>query len=133
MACYSTHGNQRVLNEGAFLVSKTDEKGVILFANNDFCDIAGYRVKDLVGKPHNIIRHQDMPKAAFEDLWKTIKKGEVWKGFVKNKTKDSNQYYWVYATVFPKNENGKITYISCRRKAHEDEIANAIKLYKTLK
>lgn len=91
---------------------------------------AGYDLDELVGKQHNIVRHQDMPKWAFEDLWKTIKEGKTWKGIVKNKTKDGG-FYWVNATAFPsKNVNGTIRYISVRVKPTQEEIQNAEKLYK---
>ncbi|MFY9142271.1 PAS domain S-box protein, partial [Sulfuricurvum sp.] len=66
-------GSEYVLKDTDFLVSQTDEKGNILFANEDFCTIAGYTLEELVGKPHNIVRHRDMPKAAFKDLWETVK------------------------------------------------------------
>ena len=75
-----------ILDEFTFLVSETDEKGLILFANDDFCKVAEYTVDELIGKPHNIVRHKDMPKAAFADLWETINSGKVWSGFVKNAT-----------------------------------------------
>jgi len=123
-----------VLKNDDFLVSQTDEKGIILFANDDFCKIAGYDISELIGKPHNIVRHQDMPKAAFADLWKTVKRGDIWNGYVKNRTKD-NGYYWVYATVYPMRDEVKntTTYMSCRRKASPKEIAHSETLYKTLK
>ncbi len=76
-----------VLNDYTFLVSETDEKGIILFANDDFCKIAGYDIDELIGQPHNIIRHKDMPKVAFKDLWETLKKGNIWTGYVKNACK----------------------------------------------
>ena len=76
-----------VLNDYTFLVSETDEKGIILFANDDFCKIAGYDIDELIGQPHNIIRHKDMPKVAFKDLWETVKKGNIWTGYVKNRAK----------------------------------------------
>ena len=133
MEIYTVKGNERVLTEKAFLVSETDEKGVILFANDDFCKVANYNIEDLKGKPHNIVRHSDMPHAAFKDLWDTIKKGRIWTGFVKNSVKDNNSFYWVYATVFPVTKNGKTHYISCRKKPTEDEIEAAMNLYKTLK
>lgn len=132
MSTFTSVGKERVLNDNTFLVSETDEKGVIVFANDDFCDVAGYKIDELVKKPHNIIRHPDMPKAAFKDLWSTIKLGNIWSGFVKNKTKDGSQFYWVYATLFPVNREGKIHYISCRRKAAIDEIQSAEALYKTM-
>jgi len=79
--------NEYILQDTDFLVSQTDEKGIILFANEDFCKIAGYTIDELVGKPHNIVRHRDMPQAAFKDLWDTVKSGKVWTGYVKNATK----------------------------------------------
>ena len=124
---------ETVLDEYAFLVSETDAKGTITFANDAFCNIAGYSVDELIGKPHNIVRHKDMPKAAFKSLWDTVRKGEIWTGFVKNATKNGG-YYWVYATVFPFEtcEGGK-GYLSCRRKASSDEIAEHEVLYKEWK
>jgi len=125
--------SEHVLKNDDFLVSQTDERGIILFANDDFCKIAGYTIDELVGKPHNVVRHPDMPKAAFKDLWATIKKGKVWTGYVKNKTKDGG-YYWVYATIYPMKDplTYKTRYMSCRRKASQDEIEAVEKLYKTL-
>lgn len=76
--------NEIILDDSAFLVSETDEKGLIKFANDDFCKYAGYTLKELIGKQHNIVRHPDMPKAAFKDLWQTSKDGKRWNGFVKN-------------------------------------------------
>lgn len=120
------------LSEGAFLVSETDEKGIITFANDDFCEIAGYSREEMLGKPHSIVRHPDMPKAAFKDLWDTVKAGKVWTGIVKNAVKDGG-YYWVYATVYPMISCGsKRGYMSCRRMATRDEIKKAEELYKTL-
>jgi aerotaxis receptor len=125
--------NETVLDEFAFLVSETDEKGVITFANDDFCTIAGYTIDELVGKPHNLVRHPDMPKVAFKSLWDTVKKGEVWTGYVKNATK-SGGFYWVYATVYPfETCNGGQGYLSCRRKASIEEIEEHDKLYKEWK
>ena len=125
---------EHILKNDDFLVSQTDAKGIIKFANDDFCKIAGYRLEELVGKPHNIVRHQDMPKAAFKDLWDTVKRGEIWTGYVKNKTKDGG-FYWVYATVYPMRDplTGETNYMSCRRKATPQEIQEAQTLYKTLK
>ncbi|MFT7860901.1 MAG: PAS domain-containing protein [Sulfurimonas sp.] len=123
-----------VLKSDDFLVSQTDEKGIILFANDDFCKIAGYSLEELVGKPHNIVRHPDMPKAAFKDLWDTVKQGKVWTGYVKNKRKEGG-YYWVFATIYPMKDphTHKTRYMSCRRKPSKAEIEAAEKLYKTLR
>ena len=118
------------LDQDTIIVSQTDEKGIVIFANADFCKIAGYDLDELVGKQHNVVRHQDMPKWAFEDLWKTIKAGKIWKGIVKNKTKDGG-FYWVNATVFPSRDvDGTIRYISVRVKPTQEEIENAENLYK---
>ncbi len=117
----------------SFLLSETDEKGIIRFANDEFCKFAEYNLDELIGKPHNMIRHPDMPKAAFEDLWKTVQSGKPWKGFVKNKTKNGN-YYWVFATVFPfRSCDGSNGYISCRRMASPDEINKYEALYANMK
>ena len=118
------------LDQDTIIVSQTDEKGIVIFANEDFCKIAGYDLDELVGKQHNVVRHQDMPKWAFEDLWKTIKAGKIWKGIVKNKTKNGG-FYWVNATVFPSRDvDGTIRYISVRIKPTVEEIQNAENLYK---
>lgn len=125
---------EHVLNDTDFLVSQTDSKGKILFANEDFCKIAGYTLEELMGQPHNIVRHTDMPKAAFKDLWDTVKMGKVWKGYVKNSTKNGG-FYWVFATVYPNIAcgDGEGGYMSCRRKASPAEIQKAETLYKTMR
>jgi aerotaxis receptor len=125
-------GKEIIFDKNMMIVSETDQEGIIKFANRDFCKIAGYEFDEIIGKPHNILRHKDMPKAAFEDLWSTIKAGKVWKGIVKNNTKNGD-YYWVNATVFEnKNESGEIRYISVRVKPTKEEIMNAIEFYKTI-
>ncbi|MCW8837380.1 MAG: PAS domain-containing protein [Thiovulaceae bacterium] len=123
-----------VLKNDDFLVSQTDEKGKILFANDDFCKIAGYTLEEMIGKPHNIVRHPDMPKAAFKDLWETVQRGSIWTGYVKNKTKDGG-FYWVFATVYPMKDSktNETRYMSCRRKPSREEIETAETLYKTLR
>lgn len=125
--------NEVKMPQEMIIVTETDAKGIIKFANEDFCKIAGYSLEELVGQPHNMVRHNEMPRAAFEDLWKTIQKGNIWKGIVKNKTKNWD-YYWVNATAYPsKNPNGELRYISVRVKPTELEVSDAMKLYKTLK
>lgn len=123
---------EKILDDYTFLVSETDEKGVIRFANRDFCNIAEYEIEELIGKPHNVVRHKDMPKVAFKDLWETVKKGEIWTGYVKNATK-SGDFYWVFATVYPFIScDGTKGYLSCRRKASRDEIEKMSKIYEEL-
>jgi len=129
----NTNNNELILDTKSFLVSETDSKGIITFANDDFCKFAGYTLEEMIGKPHNLVRHPDMPKAAFKDLWETIQSGKRWRGFVKNRSKDGS-YYWVYATVFPfKSCNGSNGYISCRRKISDIESEKYTALYKQMK
>ena len=123
---------EKILDDYAFLVSETDEKGVIQFANKDFCTIAEYEIEELIGKPHNVVRHKDMPKVAFKNLWETVKKGNIWTGYVKNATKNGD-FYWVFATVYPFIScDGTKGYLSCRRKASRDEIEKISKIYEEL-
>ena len=125
-------GKETILEDNSFLVSETDSKGIIIFANEEFCNVAEYSLEDLLNKPHNLVRHEDMPKAAFEDLWKTVKNGDVWQGYVKNKTA-SGRFYWVYATVYPyTNEANEQCYMSIRRKPLKENIQKAVELYKTM-
>jgi len=121
------------LLEDTMIVSETDSKGIILYANDDFCKIAEYSKEELQGKPHNIVRHSDMPSVAFKDLWETIQTGKIWNGIVKNKTKSGN-YYWVNATAYKSiAQDGSVRYISVRVKPTDEEVASAIELYKGLR
>jgi aerotaxis receptor len=114
------------------IVSSTDLKGIITYANRKFCAIAGYDKNELIGKNHNIIRHPDMPKAAFQEVWDTINAGKEWTGIVKNLRKDG-KYYWVYSHISPILNNGDITgYTAVRRPASENEILEIIPVYKDL-
>ncbi len=124
--------NEIQLESGSILISSTNKKGIITFANKTFYEIAGYTKEELVGKPHSIIRHPDMPKTAFADLWQVISAGDLWIGIVKNRTKDGN-YYWVKAMVYPCYDNFEITgYISVRIKPSKKEIEKATEAYKKL-
>ncbi len=89
---------ETIVPEGEVIISRTDLKGIITYANETFADISGYKVDELIGKPHNLLRHPDMPRVAFEHLWETIQSGKMWQGYVKNMRKDGG-YYWVYAEV----------------------------------
>ena len=114
------------------LISITDLKGLIKYANDDFCKVSGYNRKELKGQPHNLIRHPDMPPAAFADLWKTIKAGQSWMGIVKNRCKNGN-YYWVDAFVSPiRSGNQTVEYQSVRTKPDRQVVARAERLYQTL-
>ncbi len=114
------------------LVSTTDLKGVITYCNDTFCRIAGFSKEELLGQNHNIVRHSDMPKAAFADMWSHLKKGRPWRGIVKNRTK-TDGYYWVDAYVTPIYENGKMSgYQSVRVQAKRERIETATKAYNVL-
>lgn len=122
-----------VLKEGVSIVSKTDLKGAITYINRDFIEISGFSELELVGKSHNIIRHPDMPSAAFEDLWRTVKAGKPWNGIVKNRCK-SGDHYWVEANVAPIREGAKIVgYMSVRSIATRTQIESAEKLYQSMR
>lgn len=111
------------------LVSTTDNRGVITYANAVFCRVAGYEPEELIGKNHNIVRHSDMPKAAFADMWMHLKADKAWRGAVKNRCKDGS-FYWVDAFVTPVFENGvKVGYQSVRKKLKPAYRAQAEKLY----
>lgn len=118
---------------GRLIVSYTDIHGILLHANKAFVDISGYAKDELIGQPQNILRHPDMPKAAFKDMWDNIQSGKSWNGYVKNLCKNGN-YYWVYATVVPSfNPEGEIiAYTSIRRMPSREKIQEAIDLYKTM-
>jgi len=118
--------------DGKLIVSTTDIKGVITHVNHSFIEMSGYEEDELIGAPHSILRHPDMPPAAFKDLWDTVNKGVKWQGFVKNLRKDGG-YYWVKATVIPNVRNGEVMgYTSVRRKPSKTKVEECIKLYPTL-
>ncbi len=93
--------------EHELIISRTDLTGVITHVNETFAMISGYEADELIGQPHNIVRHPDMPKSVFKDLWETLKRGESWQGIVKNKRKD-NGYYWVHANVSGVYKDGEL-------------------------
>ena len=111
------------------LYSTTDLKGRITHANPYFIEVSGFAEDELIGQPHNIVRHPDMPVAAFADLWATIKSGLPWTAMVKNRRKNGD-FYWVQATVTPILENGIATgFISVRTKPTREQVATAARLY----
>ena len=124
--------NEKTFNSNELLVTKTDLKGVITYANQKFINIIGLKEEELVGKPHNIIRHPDMPKIIFKLLWDTLKSGSEINAYVKNLCADGS-YYWVMANVTPSYLNGKVIgYHSARRTASKDTLSIIEPLYKQL-
>jgi PAS domain S-box-containing protein len=102
------------ITDKSSIISKTNPKGIITYVNDKFCEISGYTKDELVGKPHNIVRHPDMPSDAFKQMWETIKNKQIWNGQVKNLRKDGTAYY-VDATISPIINDGKIIeYIAMR-------------------
>lgn len=116
-----------------FIISKTDTQGKLTYVNKIFMEMAEYSEKELLGKPHNIVRHPDMPRAVFKLLWDRIKNKEEIFAFVVNKTKKGNEY-WVYANVTASlDASGKVVgYYSVRRMPNPDAIQKIIPLYKKL-
>lgn len=113
----------------ATLMSTTDAKGRITYANPSFVDISGYAREALMGKAHNIIRHPDMPPGAFADMWRTVQAGWPWTGLVKNRA-NNGDHYWVRANVVPLISQGQITgYISVRTQPSSAETQQAQALY----
>jgi PAS domain S-box-containing protein/diguanylate cyclase (GGDEF)-like protein len=106
----------------ASIVSKTNSKGIITYVNKKFCQLSGYSEQELIGMPHNLVRHPDVPKAVFKDLWETIKDKKIWKGVVKNRTKDGGTYI-VDATIIPvvDSSGNLIEYIGIRHDVTELE------------
>jgi len=116
-----------------YILSETDSHGIIIYANELFCEMAGYKLEELIGEPHNIIRHPDMPRIAFKGLWDDIQNKGFWTGIVKNIRKDRS-YYWVHATALRRIHNdGSVTYLSVRRVPNREEVESCITLYAELK
>lgn len=115
--------------EGELIISRTDLKGNITYANDLFAQISGYHSSELIGKPHNIVRHPDMPSAIFKDLWQTLQNGKKWSGIVKNLRKDKG-FYWVKAIVSGVYKNNELVeYKSLRTPVCYEEKLKAQKKY----
>lgn len=118
--------------EGELIVSQTDAAGVIRRCNPAFVHMSGYSPEELLGQPHHIVRHPDMPRAAFADLWITIGHGRRWSGYVKNLRKDG-AFYWVFSTVIPMIRDGRIVgYTSVRRAPARRRVEAAEASYRDL-
>ncbi len=122
--------NEIVLVDDRIIVSKTDTKGIITYMNEYFIEVSRYQELELLGKPHNIIRHQDMPRAVFKLLWDYIQNGKEINAYVKNLAKDGS-FYWVFANVTPSfDKNGRIIgYFSVRRKPSAEALSIIKPLY----
>jgi len=126
--------NEEVEYDGKVMITETDTAGIITYANRKFLELTGYSKEDTIGSPHNINRHPDMPKAAFKDMWRTLKSGEYWEGIVKNLNQDGRDYT---VTVWAKpklDENGKIIgYIAGRKIPDKGVMLATLSKYKRMK
>lgn len=124
---------ETLVPENTFIYSRTDLRGLIVEANAAFARISNYRVEEMLGKPHNLVRHPDMPKEAFADMWKSLKAGRPWRGLVKNRRSDGG-YYWVLATASPVRENGRVVgYQSLRSRPTREQIAATADAYRRIR
>ncbi|WP_224421047.1 PAS domain-containing methyl-accepting chemotaxis protein, partial [Modicisalibacter tunisiensis] len=124
---------ERLLDDDHYLITRTDLKGRITYANQAFIEVSGYERDELIGAPHSIVRHPDMPEAAFANLWETIQAGDSWRGLVKNRCKNGD-HYWVDASVTPILEDDKLLgYASVRVKALAEECERAERVYAALR
>ncbi|WP_269531411.1 PAS domain-containing methyl-accepting chemotaxis protein [Chitinimonas sp. BJYL2] len=124
---------ERFVKPGEPIVTRTDLKGIITYANPAFVEISGFSHEELIGKSHNVVRHPDMPPEAFADLWATVKTDHPWRGLVKNRCKNGD-FYWVEAYVTPVREGGRTTgYMSVRNVPDRGEVAKAEALYRAVR
>jgi len=129
---YPVTGREISLDPNRFIISTTDTRGILTHTNDYFREVSGFSDTELIGKSHNVVRHPDMPPAAFADLWRTIKAGQPWMGIVKNRAKNGD-HYWVNAYVTPLLDDGEVVgYESVRIAATPDQIARAEQLYRRL-
>ena len=126
--------DEEMIYDGRPMITETDLQGKIVFMNRKFLEMSGYDRSELIGKPHSIIRHPDMPKEAFCCMWDTIKKGKTWSGFVKNLRKDG-KFYWVKVTVEPiKGEGDTIKgYCASRKPVTKDDKSYATRIFNDMK
>ena len=121
------------LPENAFIYSQTDLKGRITHVNAVFAEISGYAVDEMLGKPHNLVRHPDMPAEAFADLWRSLRANRPWQGVVKNRRKDGG-FYWVVANISPVRENGRVVgFQSLRGKPTWEQVQAASEAYRRIR
>jgi aerotaxis receptor len=121
-----------ILYDDLYLLSETDEKGIVTYASESFLKVANYKAEELIGQPHNVVRHSDMPRAAFASLWADAPRKGFWTGYVKNAVKGGG-FYWVFATVLrSRDSSGNVKYVSIRTKPSREDVKKAEELYATL-
>ena len=123
------------------LITRTDKRGIITFASKAYRDMTKYSKEELIGKPHSIVRHPDMPEAAFKEMWDTILKGRRWIGIIKNLRKDG-KYYWVIVKIEPIDKNGNVVeeepekiagFLAIRREPSREDIKKFEEYYKVIR
>lgn len=124
---------ETIVPKNELIVSRTDLKGIISYANETFAEISGYSVEELIGKPHNIVRHPDMPKSVFKELWNSLNTKGSWEGIIKNIRKDTG-FYWVHAEISGVFKNGiLVEYKSIRTPISFEEKQKYQLLYDSIK
>lgn len=126
--------DEEVPFDGGVMITETDPAGIITYANRKFRELTGYTKEELIGSPHNINRHPDMPKAAFKGMWETIKQGNYWEGYVKNMTSEG-KYYLVVVWIKPKldEDSNIVGYIAGRKIPDRDAMDAALEKYKEMR
>ncbi|WXL24830.1 methyl-accepting chemotaxis protein [Ectopseudomonas mendocina] len=129
----SSTGSERTFDHSQRLISATDKAGIILYCNDEFEAVSGFSRSELIGSPHNIVRHSDMPASVFEHMWQCLQAGQCWMGVVKNRCKNGD-FYWVEAFITPVMENAQVVgYESVRTKPSRERVERAEALYKNIK
>ncbi|MEA1892248.1 MAG: PAS domain S-box protein [Campylobacterota bacterium] len=128
-----TPRDEEYLFEGSVAISQTDLSGNMTFANRKFCEISGYKVDELIGSNHNIVRHPDMPSTVFDKMWSTLKSGQAWNGILKNLRKDGS-FYWGDTEILPiLDDNQEFTgFISVEKNASSKDIKENEEIYKKM-
>lgn len=125
--------DKEVFFDGGTMVTETDTNGIITYTNRKFREMTGFSKRELIGSPHSINRHPDMPKGAFKAMWETISSNKIWRGYIKNMTKDG-KFYWALVYIQPKydSKNEIIGYIAGRKVAYPEAIQEVSELYAKL-
>ena len=119
--------------EGRLIVSITDLQGILVYVNQALVEVSGYRREELIGQPHHILWHPDMPRIVFQEMWTALRAGQTWRGYVKNLRKDGG-YYLAYATVMPNFRGEQIlSYTSVQRKPSRQKMEAALQRYAQLR
>jgi len=123
--------DEEVVFDGGVMITETDTRGIITYANRKFREMTGFTREELIGSPHSINRHPDMPKGAFRAMWKIISAKKIWHGYVKNMRKDG-KYYWVLVYIQPKvdEDNKLVGFVAGRKVASPEVVEEMSELYR---